>query len=368
MLVALGLLASVTGEARSALTFSLADPSQWHFAGTNIANATKDNPGTDVPGIWVQEEAGPNHWIRPESKATSEDGQLAVLTTEAFTTFNVSFDFTLGLPCADTPTCEFEVWGTAAFVFGATDSQHFKMLEFPYQGQQNRAEHFWAQFSKVDGPSGWRESLSTQGPVHGVTSANTFPHQVRAELGADGWLKAWVDGRPLAPVQVGAKGGYLGLATYNILGNEVARVGNVRVVGTVDSTAKPFDKTVKIGRGFTNIEAGPKVVTTYVGRMVRCPNGDLIAKNAASYLRTADNGSTWTFGDYSAGLGHMLNVIVDGKPALASYSMKPSAHAPCSDCGLPAGSHWMLIRKTSTGVFRPLLLCLLLALQSFFFN
>ena len=99
-------------------------------AGTNIANATKEK-ARDVPGLWVQEEAGPIKWIRPESKATSEDGQLAVLTTSAFTAFNVSFEFTLGLPCSDTPVCEFEVWGTAAFVFGATDSQHFKMLEFP---------------------------------------------------------------------------------------------------------------------------------------------------------------------------------------------------------------------------------------------
>ena len=41
---------------------------------------------------------------------------------------------------------------------------------------------------------------------------------MRAELGADGWLKAWVDGRPLAPVHVGATAGYLGLATYNLLG------------------------------------------------------------------------------------------------------------------------------------------------------
>ena len=136
-LSSLGLLLVIiaAGEANmhsaQSLTFNLADPSQqWHFAGTNIANATKDK-AHDVPGIWVQEEAGPNHWIRPASRATSEDGQLAVLTTEAFTTFNVSFDFTLGLPCAGAPTCEFEVWGTAAFVFGAIDSQHFKMLEFP---------------------------------------------------------------------------------------------------------------------------------------------------------------------------------------------------------------------------------------------
>ena len=139
-------------ELKTTLTFSLADPSQWHYAGTNIANATKDK-GLDVPGIWTQALGpgidGPTKWILPASKATSEDGQLAVLTTQAFTTFNVSFDFTLGLPCGDTPVCEFEVWGTAAFVFQATDSQHFTMLEFPYQGQQNRAEHFWAHVTKV---------------------------------------------------------------------------------------------------------------------------------------------------------------------------------------------------------------------------
>ena len=62
--------------------------------------------------------------------------------------------------------------------------------------------------------------------------------------------------------QVGATAGYLGLATYNLLGNEVARVGNVNVVGAVDGTAAPFDKTVRIGRGFTDIEAGPKVGVT----------------------------------------------------------------------------------------------------------
>jgi hypothetical protein len=66
-------------------------------------------------------------------------------------------------------------------------------------------------------------------------------------------------------------------------GNEVARVGNVEVVGVVDSAAKPFDKTVNIGRGFTNIEAGPKVISTHVGHMVRFA----FSRTVASYYRSS---------------------------------------------------------------------------------
>ena len=93
---------------------------------------------------------------------------------------------------------------------------------------------------------GWRETISMQGPVHGVTSGNSWPHHARAALTADGMLAVWVDGRPLTPVHVGAQAGYLGLATYNLLGNDVARVANVTVTGAVAS-ASAFDRSVELG-------------------------------------------------------------------------------------------------------------------------
>ena len=317
--------------ANKTVTFGFADPSDWFFASTL-------KEGKRVVRKWLEEPQ--TGWLRPESMATPEDGDLAVLTTAAFATFDASFDFVVGQgPAA-------ECWSTAAFVFGAKSAQDFWTAEFPYQGQQNRAEHFWVQITHVH-DHGWRETVSMQGPVHGVTSGNSWPHHARAALTADGMLAVWVDGRPLTPVHVGAQAGYLGLATYNLLGNDVARVANVTVTGAVAS-ASAFDRSVELGRSFTVVDAGPRVATTHVGRMVRAPNGDLIAPNGNSLLRSGDNGSTWKMDSYTGGVGHLLNIELDGKPALASFVLKAGGTPPCSDCALPPGVNSRLIRTIST--------------------
>ena len=254
----------------TALKFSMmAGTSDWYFAGGGKESAP---PQKGEFGAWMEENG--TGWLRPISMATPEDGMIAIHTKAAFTTFNVSFDFIVGQgPKA-------ECWSSPAFVFAATDAQHFKTLEFPVQGQQNRAEHFWGQVNSVHDSSGWRESLSMQGPIHGVTSGNSWPHTVRAVLGDDGLLFAWVDGRPLQPVQVGTTAGYLGLTTYNILGNDVARVKNVQVVGQAAPSTKPYDKSVGMGRGFAIVPGtdpdpkdgkskGPFGDSRHVGHMVR---------------------------------------------------------------------------------------------------
>ena len=199
-----------------------------------------------------------------------------------------------------------------------------------------------------------------QGPVHGVTSGNSWPHTARASLGSDGMLRVWVDGRPLLPVEVGLTSGYIGLASYNLLGNDVGRVKHVTVVGETDGAAPAFDKTVPMGRGFhvvappgTNAcEQGKSVgcvVTTHVARMVRAPNGDLIAPNGGTLLRTKDNGSTWSLDSPSSGgLTHMMNIQQGGKPALANLRLRANVKPPCPDCALPTGTTGQLIRQVST--------------------
>ena len=343
--------ATAAAAAPTALTFSMADISDWHFAGGGKESAP---PQTGAFGAWLEENK--TGWLRPISMATPEDGMLAIHTKTAFTTFNVSFDFIVGQgPKA-------ECWSPPAFVFAAKDAQHFKTLEFPYQGQQNRAEHFWAQVNRVSDSSGWRESLSMQGPVHGVTSGNSWPHTVRATLGNDGLLFVWVDGRPLEPVQVGTAAGYLGLATYNILGNDVARFKNVQVVG--QAAAASFDMSVGMGRGFTVIPGTDPIGawvngawrttskytgdSRHVGHMVRAPNGDYIAPNGGSQLRTKD-GKAWTLDPRPSGTGqggHMMKTTENGKPALASFHLKGPT-PPCPDCGAPIGSVWKLTRSVS---------------------
>lgn len=323
------------------VTFSLEGESQadWFFAG----DAKK----------WVQ-EAG-SGWLVPDSMATPEDGNIAVLTKYSFSTFNATFDFVVG----QGPNAE--CWSTAAFVFQATDAQHYKVVEFPYQGQQNRAEHFWATVSVVSDSSGWREAISMQGPVHGVTSGNSWAHRARVELHANGLLHTWVDGRPLQPVDVGMTPGYVGLASYNLLGNDVGRVRNVAVNGELATPTPPFDRTVQLGRSFTNIEVPGKkacghgeaagcVTTTHVGRMVRAPNGDLIAPNGATLLRTMDNGTTWTLDDGMQKLQHITNTVHEGKPALANLQLRAPGGAtpPCSDCAYPPGTQGELVRRLST--------------------
>jgi hypothetical protein len=282
--------AATKGQEQTTLKFSITSDTaiDWHFVGGGAASAPV---GTGTFSPWLQEPELTGGWLRPSSMATPEDGQLAIHTVSAFTTFNVSFEFIMG----QSPGPAF-CWSTAAFVFQATDAQHYRTFEFPSQGQQLRAEHFWAQVSTVQDKSGWRETNSMQGPVHGVTSAQNWPHTVNASLGSDGMLHLWVDGRPLVPVHVGTSTGYIGLATYNLLGADVARVRNVMVVGNT-APAKSFDKSVGMGRGFAVLKV-PKpakgvITTTRVGNMVRAPNGDLIAGNDINLLRTKD-GTSWT--------------------------------------------------------------------------
>ena len=112
------------GANNKTVTFGFADPSDWFFASTL-------KEGKRVVRKWLEEPQ--TGWLRPESMTTPEDGDLAVLTTAAFATFDASFDFVVGQgPAA-------ECWSTAAFVFGAKSAQDFWTVEFPYQGQQNRA-------------------------------------------------------------------------------------------------------------------------------------------------------------------------------------------------------------------------------------
>ena len=89
-----------------------------------------------------------------------------------------------------------------------------------------------------------------QGPVHGVTSANSWKHNARAELRSNGNLHVWVDGRPLALVYVGVAPGRVGMASYTLLDGDIARLANVTVVGKVAATAAPFDTSIKQLRSF----------------------------------------------------------------------------------------------------------------------
>ena len=84
-----------------------------------------------------------------------------------------------------------------------------------------------------------------------VTSANGWPHSVRAELDGTSTLRVWVDGRPLPPVALGPVGvhGYLGLATYNLLGNDLARVVNVTVTAVLAPAGFPAFECNNVGPG-----------------------------------------------------------------------------------------------------------------------
>ena len=47
--------------------------------------------------------------------------------------------------------------------------------------------------------------------------------------------------------------------------------------------------------------------------------------------------------------GHMMNTVVDGKPALVSYMLVPAtAPANCPDCASPGGSVSLLYQSYST--------------------
>jgi hypothetical protein len=137
---------------------------------------------------------------------------LAILTDKAFVNFTLTLEFMLD-----------DGWASAGVVIGATSAAVFYEVGFPFEGQQNRAEHFWGTISRFE--HGWRRSLAFDGPVHSVSSTNGLWHSCRVrKTGA--LIEAFVDGIPLTPTvmlpedhaSMAHTPTRVGISTYHLLG------------------------------------------------------------------------------------------------------------------------------------------------------
>ena len=192
------------------------------------------------------------------------DLNLAVCTDSAYQDFEASFEFRWDVGVTN-----------AGFVFRARDARHYYMLHFPVVGQHYRIEHFWGAISKVD-ESGFAKVVGNgkMEMIGGVPSEIGLWHKVRLVVkGSE--IRAWIDGRPLAPVtdDTYSGPGYVGLSTYaSLRAGAKSSFRNVRIRGK--SAAGPaWDASVQPARNWFRVsDAGGMGC----GSIVRAPNKDLL--------------------------------------------------------------------------------------------
>jgi hypothetical protein len=218
--------------------------------------------------------------VQAISSTGTLDSRLAVYKKAAFSTFDVTFEFSLH--AADSTT--------AAFLFGVVGPEDYYTLDFPADGQQRRAENLWATISRVNGSrtgSGcFRETLVMQ-RVHGLTSAAGVWHMVRVKLDSLGELSVWVGDkighlRPLRPFgrrehgdsSLGVRPGLVGIGTYSdgapVFGG-LAITGETHSAANLNKVAWPAATSVAYR---TLTEAA--VWGMELNSLVRAGNGDLV--------------------------------------------------------------------------------------------
>jgi hypothetical protein len=171
--------------------------------------------------------------------------------------------------------------GSAGFIIGAKDTNHFHYVYFPWGGQQLRAKHFWAAIAKVDG-DGYMRHLAAE-YVPGVASETDrwFHVRVHAE---DGTITVWVDGRlAVTASDVAYDDGCVGLAGY---GWYCFR--NVRVTGAAVPAPDWVRDAAIPSHGVELALAGDKMPSGCVA-----PNGDVLLAAGNQLLRSQDKGRTW---------------------------------------------------------------------------
>eukprot|EP01047_Picozoa_sp_COSAG01_P065867 COSAG01_NODE_8978_length_2600_cov_2.155787_2_plen_574_part_00 len=267
------------------------------------------------------------------------DTKLAVFTGAAFATFDASFSFSVG---SGSQT-------TAALIFGAKSTEEYYAVDFPADGQQRRANNFWATVSRVNssrtGPGCFRETLSMQ-RVPGVTSAIEVPHTARVALSADGDIRVWVDGRPLRAVglrehgdaQLAARPALLGFASYLF---PTPYFMNLTIAAQPLPAATAEWRALPPSRNATSVAYTTlrylDVWGMSINSLVRSPAGDLVAlsdngrkpgvNGHNAIIRSTDQGHSWSK-DNNSGLpwpNYLYNgaSLVATSTGISSYFLGP---------------------------------------------
>ena len=221
--------------------------------------------------------------IAPPSAANVES--VTFRSDVSYADFEAEFEFLIN-----------DKFGSTGFAFRAADSEHYYLVHFPMIGQQQRAKHFWAVVSKMDG-RGWLQVLHMQ-LVPGVASEVPHDSWHKARIVATGpMIRVWVNGRPLPPVRDDSfSAGAVGLESWSNSGKG-SHFRNVRIRGESKDVA-PWDKVSEPQRPwFHPYPGGPDAWQHALMSMTRAPNGELLMLFAVGstpgITRSKDNGRTW---------------------------------------------------------------------------
>jgi hypothetical protein len=254
----------------------------WHIAGPPWSCSTTPSRSECTP-----------EWLTP-CDGVAEDGNVIFYTAEAFQSFEISFSFTnqhyLGS------------WSGGGVVFCAVNSTHFDEWSVPNVAMQERAEASWVTIGSVRG-DGWRRAAQLI-PAPGVGSAPGLMHHARVHLSASRLLTSWLDDQPLPAQQMPpqTQPGYVGLSTYSMLGGGPrVKFFNVTLIGDNDTDGSAFDKSVNLARPWKVVGAlnrsdpakSPIDDPHEVGNAIVAPNGDVLALNNRSILRSTNHGRTF---------------------------------------------------------------------------
>ncbi len=263
------------------LPLQLEGPQHWSFVG----------------GAWQQQEQGiVTHGTEPA------DDHLAFYIGRMYSDAEVELEF-----------CHNQAFGGAGLILRAQDASHYYLVHFPCIGQQQRAKHFWAAISKVNGTA-WVEVLGMQ-IVPGVASETGIWHKARATIQGN-QLRLWVDGRPVQVVQDNDyQSGYVGLEGW---GNTTFR--NVRIRGQ-EVPPEPWDKALQPPQNWFHPYPHPPagVWQHALMSMTRAPNADLLmlfkVGDTPGISRSTDNGRTWSpLEEVPQDLGHgVIHTTADGR-------------------------------------------------------
>ncbi len=234
-----------------------------------------------VGGAWSQVEGAGAVITAPGVQNVEA---VAIRRDLAYSDFEARFEFQLR-----------EKFASTGFVFRAADAGHYYLVHFPMIGQQQRAKHFWAAVSKVNG-SAWVEVLHMQ-LVPGVPSeapSNAWHTARVVAKGPD--IRVWVNGRPLAAVHDESYAtGAVGLEGWT--NSSPSRFRNVRITGPALKHSTWTQNKEPARTWFQPYPGGSGAWQHALMCMTRAPNNDLLMLFADGDVpgisRSTDDGRTW---------------------------------------------------------------------------